>query len=162
MTYELALKQFELKTIDKKIDFEIKKENILCKLKKSKEDRNISAIRSCCSQLGGLKKQWEAFLIDGLTEIAINGTTTSRNSVKNLQTELFGKSARNTSLSKYSNQSKSTKQKTTTTIDEITKIEISSFYNYFKRAIFEENPIEEKLLALMRSESQFIQITQLD
>lgn len=80
-----------------------------CKAEMSRASRagNHKAFTSAMAAFGGVTKRWRRWLIEELTEIALQGKDTSRQRVADWQKHTFGQSVSATRLNVYAHEERS-------------------------------------------------------
>lgn len=62
---------------------------------------DVNAARSAAAMYGGVIKRWRRWLIESLTFVALADVETSRTSVRDWQTQMFGQSVASSLLRQY-------------------------------------------------------------
>lgn len=97
---------------------------------------DVIGARSAAAAYGGVVKQWRRWLIQNLTSAALDDVETSRASVREWQSQMFGQSVASSLLKEYANLEHSGGGRVgkITISDETTRL-VMEFYKSYKETI---------------------------
>ena len=97
--------------------------------------------RAAAAAFGGVVKRWRRWLIEQITDKALSGCDTSRDSVRAWQMRVFGQSVASEGLRRYATPERSGGGRATPLApDAVTEQEARAFYQQHKNAVKYEYP----------------------
>ena len=97
---------------------------------------DVPAERSAAAAYGGVVKRWRNWLIEQITDKALHGCDTSRDSVRAWQLSVFGQSVASAELKRYAKPERSGGGRSLPLVlDEVTTQQAAAFYRQHMNAV---------------------------